>query len=461
MKLSRATGTRSTRLVAFAVVLQLSMGLLSVAVVDQPDVQRQPAATPSTAPEPRAAGAQRAAPSAAELERAADTERKGQVERLLAARSAAILGRDRTAFLATVDPRAAALQARQAAMFDALAAVPIGTWEYRFNQRSGRAADAALDLRYGRGLWWAPPVTLSYGLAGFDDIPTIDKHHLTFVRRDGRWLLGADDDFDAVGGRTPRALWERGPVAAVRAPGVLALGHEDTSVLRNVASLTSAAIPRVNEVWGEQWGKRVVVIVPSSAQEMASLIDSTQDFSQIAAVATAEVSDASGEDAIERILVNPDTFTKLGQLGRRVVLTHEVTHVAARRVTGPAVPAWLAEGLADYVGYKDVKVPLSVAARNLRKDVRAGRLPTALPTDEAFNGGNPALAQAYEQSWLAVRLLVERYGEAELLAFYRAVGASEGSDSSVVLSTELRDAFGIDDVRLIADWRAALQRQLG
>jgi hypothetical protein len=242
---------------------------------------------------------------------------------------------------------------------------------------------------------------------------------------------------------------------------VLALGHVDSATLRNVASLASAAIPRVTEVWGEQWDKRVVVIVPSSAAEMASLIDSTQDFSQIAAVATAEVSQASDGDATERILVTPETFGKLGQLGRRVVLTHEVTHVAARRATGPAVPAWLAEGLADYVGYKQVKVPLSVAAKNLRRDVRDGRLPTALPTDEAFDGGNPALAQAYEQSWLAVRLLVERYGEAELLAFYRAVGASEGSDRSVVLSTELRDAFGIDDVRLTADWRAALQRQLG
>jgi len=461
VKLPDATGARALRLVAVAVVLQLSVGLLSVAVVDEPSTSRQPVAAQPAAPESRAAGAQRAAPSAAELERAADSERSDDVRRLLTARAAAVLGRDRTAFLATVDPKAKSLRARQAAMFDALAAVPLGIWDYRLDPRTGRAADAALDARYGRGQWWAPSVTLSYGLAGFDDSPTVDEHHLTFVRRDGRWLLGADDDFDAVGGITPRALWERGSVVAVRQPGVLALGHVDSATLRNVASLASAAIPRVTEVWGEQWGKRVVVIVPSSGAEMASLIDSTQDFSQIAAVATAEVSEASDGDATERILVNPETFGKLGQLGRRVVLTHEVTHVAARRATGPAVPAWLAEGLADYVGYKQVKVPLSVAAKNLRRDVRDGRLPTALPTDEAFDGGNPALAQAYEQSWLAVRLLVERYGEAELLAFYRAVGASEGSDRSVVLSTELRDAFGIDDARLTADWRAALQRQLG
>lgn len=461
MQLPTATGNRSTRLVALAVVLQLSMGLLAVAVVDQPDPQRQPAAVRSAGPEPRAAGVQRVAPSAAELERTADTERAEQVQRLLEARSAAILDRDRTAFLATVDPLAAALLTRQAAMFDALEAVPLGSWVYRLDPLSARAAGAGLDTRYGRGQWWAPPVTLSYGLAGFDDSPTVDEHHLTFVRREGSWLLGADDDFDTVGASTPRALWERGPVVAVRAPGVLALGHRDTALLRDVASLASAAIPRVNEVWGQQWGKRVVVFVPSSAVEMASLIDSTQDFSQIAAVATAEVSAENGDDATERILVNPDTFTKLGQLGRRVVLTHEVTHVAARRATGPAVPAWLAEGLADYVGYKDVTVPLAVAAKNLRKDVRAGSLPTALPTDDAFSGGNPALAQAYEQSWLAVRLLVERYGEARMLAFYRAVGASEGAERSEVLSTELGRAFGIDDVRLTADWRAALQRQLG
>ncbi len=467
VQLLTVTRPRTVRLVAAAVVLQLSAGLLSAVVVREPTAPPPTPASVRAAPDQqveRAAGAPlEVAPAPTPATAQPDAGRGAQVEQLLQARSAAILGRDRAAFLATVDPKAFALAARQAAMFDALAEVPLASWDYSLNRLSRQPADAALDQRYGRNQWWAPAVSLSYAVAGFDERPSTDEHHLTFVRRDGRWLLGADDDFDATGGRTPRALWERGPVVAVRAPGVLVLGHQNSPLLRDVAAQAAAAIPRVTAVWGTQWPQRVVVLVPASAGEMASLIDSTQDLSQIAAVATAEFSGQSGADgtATDRILVNPETFPKLGQLGRRVVLTHEVTHVAVRRATGPLVPAWLAEGFADYIGYKDVTVPLSVAARDLRKDVRAGKLPTMLPADDAFAGNNAALAQAYEQSWLVVRLLAEQYGEAGLLRFYRAIGVSRGMPESVVLSTELTDEFGIDTARLTADWRATLQRQLG
>lgn len=468
MQFPFATRALSVRLVAAAVVLQLSAGLLAATLVREP---AELAAIPDRAriALDRSVGGAAAldrptsAPAPAQARVPVEDERATAVEALLTARSAAILGRDRSAFLATVDPMATALRSRQGAMFDALAEVPIGDWDYALDALSSRPAESKLDLRYGRGQWWSPEVSLSYALAGFDEQPTADAQYLTFVRRDGRWLLGADDDFEADGAATPRALWERGPVVAVRAPGVLALGHADTPLLRNVAAVASAAIPRVTAVWGTQWRQQIVAIVPGSTAELSSLLESDQDLSQIAAVASARYSGEPDPDAgaVDRILINPETFPKLGQLGRRVVLTHEVTHVAARRATGPIVPAWLAEGLADYVGYKDVKVSLDVAARDLRKDVRAGRLPQALPEDDAFGGGNAALAQAYEQSWLAVRLLAEQYGEDDLLRFYRALGAVRGGSRTIVLSTELRDEFGIDTAQFVVDWRAALQRQLG
>ncbi len=454
------------RLVAAGAVLQLFAGLMAFAVVREPAEQ-------ASIPDRARIALDRTVEGPARLDTSSGTppqdrvpledERATAVAELLQGRSAAILGRDRAAFLATVDPMATALESRQAAMFDALAEVPISGWDYTLDALSSRPAESKLDLRYGRGQWWSPEVSLSYTLAGFDERPTTDVQYLTFVRRDGRWLLGADDDFAAAGAATPRALWERGPVVAVRAPGVLALGHADTALLRNVAAVASAAIPRVSAVWGEQWRRQVVAIVPATPAELSSLLDSDQDLSQIAAVTSARYAGPPdvNADAVDRILVNPETFPKLGQLGRRVVLTHEMTHVATRRATGPSVPAWLAEGLADYIGYKDVKVPLEVAARDLRKDVRAGRLPVLLPDDEFFGGGSSSLAQAYEQSWLAVRLLAERYGEDDLLRFYRAVGANRQGSRSTVLAAELQDAFGVDTVTFIADWRAALQRQLG
>jgi hypothetical protein len=363
-----------------------------------------------------------------------------------------------------VDPEAGELRARQAALFDALAEVPLQTWRYALDAGTERPPDAVLDRKYGRDRWWAPDVTLEYALAGFDDRPTIAEHHLTFVLRDARWLLAADDDFEEVGLGTPRALWDRGPVVSERVGDVLVLGRPDARrLLRNVAGLTAAAVPRVDSVWGRDWRRGAVVLVPTSGEEMSELLGSDSDLSQIAAVATAELAGGTGEfdPSGDRILVNPDTFSRLGQLGRRVVLTHELTHVATRRATGPAVPAWLAEGFADYIGYRDVDLPLALSARELRKDVREGRVPTALPQDGDFSGGNQDLAQAYEKAWLAVRLLAKQHGQAGLLRFYRAVGARRDVDAAQAVDEALRAELGTSTVELTAAWRASLQRDLG
>ena len=442
--------------VALAVVLQLGAGLVSATVLEHggPGVPRtaptlaravpvtEPSATP-TAPTLRA------------------PERAAAVRQLLQQRSRAVLQRDRAAFVATVDPSATELVQRQAATFDALAAVPLSTWDYDLGATSS-PPDERLDRRYGRGRWWAPEVTLRYALDGFDERPVAVDHHLTFALRDGRWLLAADDDFALQGRATPRAIWDRGPLVAVRGDGVLVLGHPgQQALLDQVAVQTAAAVPRVTAAWGP-WRGRVVVLVPADTSELAGLLGSTGDLSRIAAVATAELRGGQGEydPAGDRVLVNPETFAGLGAVGRRVVLTHEVTHVATRRASGPAVPGWLAEGFADLVGYTGVDLPLSVTAADLAAEVRAGRLPAALPSDVDFEGASPRLSQAYQGAWLAVRLLDERHGRAALLRFYRAVGARRGVPSATVVEEALRAELGTTTAALTADWRASLQRRL-
>lgn len=446
---------RACRLVAVAAVLQFAAGTLTAVTLGAPASREAPVL-----------GLARAVPPLEDAP-AAVRRRSAAVERLLAARSTAVLRRDRVAFLATVDPAAAALRTRQAALFDALAQVPLQSWDYALTPTVARPADRRLDLRYGGAdRWWAPDVALRYALAGFDTRPTVAAHQLTFVRRGQAWLLGADDDFAAVGRPTPRALWDRGPVMAVRAEGTLVLGHpESAALLRDVARAAADAIPRVSAVWGDQWRRRVVVVVPRDTEEMAGLLGGAArgfgDLSRIAAVATAELVAGSYDPAGDRVVVNPGAFTSLSDLGRQVVLTHEVSHVATRRATGPSVPSWLAEGLADTIAYRGVDVPLSVSARQLRSDVRAGRVPGRLPRDEDFAGSNPALPQAYEQAWLAVRLLATRHGDARLLAFYRAVGAARDVDADQAVEQALRAELGTTPQALLTDWRAALRRQLG
>ena len=384
--------------------------------------------------------------------------REAAVRVLLDERGAAVRARDREAFLDTVDPQAVAFLARQAALFDALGDVPLDGWEYVLDPTSERPRDPALDRRHGRG-WWAPHVGLRYRLTDYDDQPTVEEQALTLVPRADGWKVAADDDFDAVGVRTTRGLWDAGPVVTVQRPGVLVLGHPGNGrLLREVARTVQAAVPRVSRLWGEDWSQRVVVLVPATDLELASVVPGDGDLTQIAAVATAEAAvEPGGLPVGDRVVVNPSTFLRLGAVGRRVVLTHEVAHVATRAATGPQAPAWLVEGFADHVGYLGTDVPLRVGARDLRAAVRDGRLPETLPPDDAFDGASPDLAQAYEQAWSAVALLVERYGPERVVELYRTVGRAQTEDE---VEQAFDEQLGTSTAAFTRVWRASLARRL-
>ena len=382
------------------------------------------------------------------------------VRALLDVRAAAIRDRDRAAWLSTVDATNAAFFARQGELFDNLADVPLSDWSYRLDAESARPASVGLDAKRGPG-WWAPAVTLSYRITGYDDAATIEPQRFTFVQRNGSWLIGADDDFADVGRDTTRGLWDSGPVSVVRGRSCIVLGHPGSrSLMRRVATSVDAAVPRVVSVWGTAWEQRVVALVPSSQEELSRIIGGSGDYSQIAAVATAELKDStSGYHPVgDRVVINPPTFAKLGTLGRRVVLTHEVTHVATRSASGPEAPAWLVEGFADYVGYRGVHVPYTASAAELRSAVRRGEVPDALPTEDAFDGSNKDLPQVYEQAWLAVTLLAEQHGRDGLLRFYREVGGPNARP------TALNDAFhrlwGTSLEEFTAQWRRDLVTRL-
>jgi hypothetical protein len=446
----RRASSRLIGLLASWIVLQL------IAAVGAVFLLAPTAAPPERDAAPQAGGEVRAAPTAPEPDPRALREQA--VRALLDARAAAVRDRDRDAFLAGVWAGAPEFVERQAALFDNLAGVPLSVWDYEIDVRDERGPDATLDARYGEGAWWAPEVVLKYAIAEFDPEPTYAPQWLTFVRVGETWQVAADDDFAAAGHASTRGLWDGGPIVSHRGRHTLALGHPGSErLMKQIADGVDAAVPRVTSAWGP-WAEQVVLLVPNDQAELDGLLGGTTDLTRIAAVATAELTDL--EDGYHpvgnRIIVNPPNFAKLGRLGRQVVLTHETAHVATRKATGPDVPTWLVEGMADWIGYLDVPVPLTTAARETRDAVAAGRLPDALPTDAEFDGANPDLAQAYESSWLAFRLLVETYGQEAALRFYRAVGASRGAGPSVAVERAFETELGTTTAAFTAAWREHL-----
>lgn len=386
-------------------------------------------------------------------------QRTRAVQALLADRARAVLSRDRAAFLTGLDPRATAFAARQAALFDALTQVPLAAWVYTVEPEQAQPPDPALDARYG--IWWAPRVVLGVALEGVDTDPAESDQRLTFVNRDDRWYLAADDDFTGRGAETPRQVWDDGPVSVVRGTSSLVLGHPSSlPEMRRLARDVDAAVSRVTAVWGAGWSQRVAVIVPADSAELGRLVATRGSLAPLAALAVTGPVRGGTARGGDRVLVNPANLALLGATGRRVVLTHEVTHVATRAATSGVTPRWLSEGLADDVGFLGAGVPVPVAAQELRAEVRAGRLPAALPGDADFDGDNPRLSEAYEQAWLAVELLVATYGQDRVLAFYRDLGARAGQDPPVALEQALRARLGTGLAQFTAAWQGALRRQL-
>jgi hypothetical protein len=386
--------------------------------------------------------------------------RAAALRSLLARRSDAVLHHNRAEWLGTLDPRHRAFRRQQAQTFANLRAVPLAAWSYSFDSSEAQSPNHATS-RYHAPVWAPTTFALHYRLRGFDTRPTNLAQFPTFLQRHGTWYLTSFSDFAGDGQTSARELWDFGPVVVVRRPHVLVLGHPgEEASMQLIADEAVADIPRVTAVWGTRWARRVVVLVPSTQHELSQVVDDYGDLDHIAAVATAEVQTHPGHpDPVgDRVGINPDNWPKLSPLGRHIVLTHELTHVATRSVTGAAMPTWLAEGFADYVGYLGSGIPTSFAAQELAADVRAGHVPSSLPSDNQFDGDNKHLSQAYEGAWLACRLIAER-GQSALVRFYRAVGSSSSSQDDAIASASTRvlhESFQ----RFTRQWRDFLRAEL-
>ncbi|OEJ51228.1 hypothetical protein BGM19_11950 [Streptomyces agglomeratus] len=342
------------------------------------------------------------------------------IQRTLDRRAAAVISRDEAAYLAPLDPAATRLRAAEREEFRNLAQVPLRSWEYRLT---------GLD-RTGTGRATAR-VELRYRLAEYDEVPVKVAERLDLTRRDGRWYVAAERPPERGGAR----LWEQGEVTAVRGERSLVLGvGQDTELLRSMARTADRAVPAAGRAWPGRWSRRLVVLVPASLDGMGALLGApAAGYRGIAAVTTGSAGGPGAASSADRVIVNPEAYGLLGDFGRRIVLTHEATHVATRAHTSAATPMWLSEGFADWAAYRGTGRTAGQAAPELQRSVRAADVPAALPADKDFGfaGDAGALARAYEGGWLACELIAREWGEERLTAFYRAVGGHGRREGAV------------------------------
>ena len=393
-----------------------------------------------------------------------DTTRTDAVTDLLNRRAKALVDHDEQAFLATLDPRAdEAFVSTQRRLFQNLTGVPFDDWSYRLRPEETFDVTRVPDRIAAppSDELWAPAVDLRYALRGGDTVPTERPMGYLFARHGDEWYLRSDTALDHLGRRTWRGPWDFAPCVVTTTEHGIVLSHPGNQPMvdRLVREL-DPSVTAVSELWPRRWSQRVVVLLPDSPGEMRALVGPDFPVESVVAVAVADrVNNASREVAGQRVVLSPNGVRGLSIASLRVVLRHEITHVAARADTVDGSPTWLLEGFADYVGYRDSGVTLAEGAPDLAKQVREDGPPAALPEDRAFRSGGADLDLAYQESWSLARYVADTHGEDALIAMYRELAAA-GAVSATETDKMLRDVLGVDRAELVRGWQSYLRKAL-
>ncbi|MET9229818.1 hypothetical protein [Lentzea sp. NPDC003310] len=211
------------------------------------------------------------------------------------------------------------------------------------------------------------------------------------------------------------------------ATGTVTSSSCDSELATRVSGSLDAAVRAVADVVDTGWVRRVDVVVPTSDEELVSLVGPA--FADMAGIA---IRDGSGQ----RVVINRVRAAALSDLELGVLLRHEITHVATRDLTSDSAPLWLVEGFADWVAFRGTGLSLRQAAPLLKTDV------SALPVD--FGGAGRDLA--YQQAYSIMVYLESRLGERGVVDFYLRNAASSAVDTGAV------------DV---AGWREFLRTSIG
>lgn len=402
--------------------------------------------------EPSASSTTSAASRTPGTDAEAAVKRAAAGDELLQRFADAVLKGDPKKFASTVDPTAAAFAAQARQAYANLRALPVEKLVFRYVNDDLTALPAARRQQLGGTQAWIAQVEVSWRLREFDEQPVRLTVPMTMVTRGAATYLTSFSDDIGPGRRRP--FWMLGAFRVHRGEHSLVVSTNPKVNLPEYAGLLDRAIEDVSKIWGPKWSRHVVLYLPATQNQMEYVLGARLNtYGQIAAVTTAEAAERVAGVPV-RMVANPVLFGKLNAQGRRIVLTHETTHVASS-ATASAVPLWLAEGFADYVAFATVDVSTKSAASELFKAVRAGKGPKTLPDAAAFAASSKQLAVAYESSWLACRMIATKYGQSKLVDFYRRVHAGNPN-------TGLRDAFkselGITQERFVTDWLKDLQR---
>ena len=340
-----------------------------------------------------------------------------------------------------------------------LEAVPLASYELELDPSLPDLATQAVRDRVGddaRVVY----VLEKLAIEGFDDEgPAAEDLFLTVVPRDGEWRVVADNDAERLGLVSADHLWDHGPVQTQRDGPFHAIYHQESAgEIPTLLREARAALADMESHWSLEWDRNVPLIVPRDEDELGELLHVTFDLSNFIAFATATPNGELGAYDLTgtRIVLNPERFLNRTTSTRRRILAHELLHVATRPHSGPLVPAWVEEGIAQRLGEQR-----STTGTDLLAGAAARGFDGEPPADADFtNGGRERIFLSYQLAWSFADHLAARFGEGALAEFYRALGrgsVGEPGRETHHLDRAARQVFGMGLAELQAGWAASLR----
>lgn len=325
------------------------------------------------------------------------------VTAVLDERAEAILSGDEQAFRDTLDDRDREFVERQLQVYENLRALPVESVEYRTESYGLPPADVPGDEPTLR-----PAATELVQLDGPDRRPVANQTDMTFVLRDGEWLLAAEEapesDPMTIGSR----VWFGGPIeVAVRGDLVVVVTPGDQDA-RWWAGSVRQQLSSLARTFGIR--RRTNLLVDGSRH--ADEIQMNGLGAESAAAVTFPVGDGDQLSGL-RIAINPEASEQLDEHTFDQLVTHELVHFALWRFNGNHVPLWVTEGIAEHASGHLVDhdgLPKQLRTRILRARHE-------LPESGSFStypDRNYVIAAA------AVNELVDRRGMAHFMKFLRA-----------------------------------------
>jgi hypothetical protein len=246
-------------------------------------------------------------------------------------------------------------------------------------------------------------------------------------------------------------------VGTVHSARTLVVYHPgDQALAQRLLTAAERAYGQVAATWSASWERKVVILVPHDQGEAQRLVHG-RDLTDVAAVASSQIEQGPSHRVLgNRVIVNTDVISRYNRLNLQVVVTHEMTHVATRRV-GLGIPLFLVEGFADYTALRPVDAPLRITRPALADAVRAGRFRGKLPSDDDLRGSDAPLA--YDEGSSFCLWIARTFGEGKVQSLYRSFSDVEQATPQA-LDQRLRRVLGISRATAESRWAAFVRQAL-